>query len=90
MNKTELINAVAEATGLTKKDSGAVLEAFLNTITDTIKAGDKVQMMGFGAFEVKTRAARTGMNPATGETVEIPAAKVPVFKPGKLLKDAIR
>ena len=89
MSKTELINAVAEATGLTKKDAGKAVEAVFASITDALKAGDKVQLVGFGSFEVKSRAARTGRNPRTKEVVEIPASKVPVFKAGKALKDAV-
>ena len=90
MNKTELINAVAETSGLTKKDSEIALNAILDTIQSAMKNGDKVQLVGFGSFEVKERAARTGRNPRTKETVEIPASKVPVFKAGQAFKDAIR
>ena len=90
MNKTELINAVAETSGLTKKDSEVALNAILDTIQDAMKNGDKVQLVGFGSFEVKERAARTGRNPRTKETVEIPASKAPVFKAGQAFKDAIR
>lgn len=90
MNKTELINAVAETSGLTKKDSEVALNAILDTIQDAMKNGDKVQLVGFGSFEVKERAARTGKNPATGATIEIPAYKAPAFKAGKALKDAIQ
>lgn len=75
MNKTELINAVAETSGLTKKDSEVALNAILDTIQNAMKSGDKVQLVGFGSFEVKERAARTGKNPATGATIEIPASK---------------
>ena len=89
MNKTELIAAVAEKTGLSKKDSDAAVNAVLNTIAETLKANEKVQLVGFGSFEVKSRAARTGRNPRTKEVVEIPASKVPVFKAGKALKDAV-
>jgi len=89
MNKTELINAVAETSGLTKKDSEVALNAILDTIQNAMKNGDKVQLVGFGSFEVKSRAARTGRNPRTKEVVEIPASKVPVFKAGKALKDAV-
>ena len=89
MNKTELINAVAETSGLTKKDSEVALNAILDTIQSAMKNGDKVQLVGFGSFEVKERAARTGRNPRTKEVVEIPASKVPVFKAGKALKDAV-
>ena len=90
MNKTELINAVAETSGLTKKDSEVALNAILDTIQNAMKSGDKVQLVGFGSFEVKERAARTGKNPATGATIEIPACKAPAFKAGKALKDAIQ
>ena len=85
MNKTELIAAVAEKTGLSKKDTEAAVNATLLTITETLKAEEKVQLVGFGSFETKKRAARTGLNPRTKETVEIPAAKVPTFKAGKAL-----
>ena len=90
MNKAELINAVAAAAEVSKKDAEAVLTATLDAITDALKEGDKVQLVGFGSFEVKTRAARVGRNPRTGEPMTYPACKVPVFKPGKALKDAIR
>ena len=90
MNKTELINAVAETSGLTKKDSETALNAILDAIQNAMKNGDKVQLVGFGSFEVKERAARTGKNPATGATIEIPASKAPVFKAGQAFKDAIR
>ena len=89
MNKTELIAAIAEKTGLSKKDSEAAVSAVVDAITEALKAEDKVQLVGFGSFEVKKRAARTGRNPQTGETIEIAAAKRPVFKAGKALKDAI-
>ena len=89
MNKAELINAVAEQAGLSKKDTEAVITAALETITAALKEGDKVQLVGFGSFEVKKRAARTGLNPRTKETIEIPASAVPTFKAGKALKDAV-
>ena len=89
MNKTELIAAVAEKTGMSKKDTEAVVSATLCAITDALKAEGKVQLVGFGSFEVKTRAARTGLNPRTKEPVEIAATKVPVFKAGKALKDKV-
>ena len=89
MNKTELITAMAEASGLTKKDCDTALNAFVDTLQTALKSGDKVQLVGFGSFEVKSRAARTGRNPRTKEVVEIPASKVPVFKAGKALKDAV-
>ena len=87
MNKTTLIAQIAEKSGLTRKQAEAALNALTDTITETLKAGDKVQMMGFGTFEIKERAARTGRNPATGETIEIPASKTPVFKAGKSFRD---
>ena len=89
MNKTELIAAVAEKTGLSKKDTEAAITAALNTLTAALADEEKVQLVGFGSFEVKKRAARTGLNPRTKEPVKIAAAKVPVFKPGKALKDAV-
>ena len=89
MNKTELIAAIAEKTGLSKKDSEAAVSAVVDTITEALKAEDKVQLVGFGSFEVKKRAARTGLNPRTKETIEIPASAVPTFKAGKALKDAV-
>ena len=89
MNKAELINAVAASADVSKKDAEAVVSAMLETITGALKEGDKVQLVGFGSFETKKRAARTGLNPRTKETVEIPAAKVPAFKAGKALKDAV-
>ena len=89
MNRNELINAMTEKSGLTKKDAGSALDAFMESVQDALKSGDKVQLVGFGTFEVKDRAARTGKNPQTGEAVDIPAAKVPAFKAGKVLKDAL-
>ena len=89
MNKAELINAAAEKSGLSKKDTEAAVNATLLTITETLKAEEKVQLVGFGAFEVKKRAERIGRNPKTKESIKIPASKVPVFKPGKALKDAV-
>ena len=90
MNKTELIAALTEKTGFTKKDAEKALNAVVEVITETLSKGDKVQIVGFGSFEVKERAARTGKNPATGEQIEIPASKSPSFKPGKAFKDAIQ
>ena len=89
MNKAELINAVAAAAEVSKKDAEAVLTATLDAITDALKEGDKVQLVGFGSFEVKKRAARIGRNPKTKESIEIPASVVPVFKAGKALKDTV-
>ncbi|MFY2250354.1 HU family DNA-binding protein [Priestia megaterium] len=90
MNKTELINAVAEASELSKKDATKAVDAVFDTILAALKAEDKVQLIGFGNFEVRERAARKGRNPQTGEEIEIPASKVPAFKPGKALKDAVK
>lgn len=89
MNKTELISAIAEKSGLSKKDSEKALGATLDAITGALKAGDKVQLVGFGVFDVKERGERVGRNPRTKETITIPASKVPQFKAGKSLKDAI-
>ena len=90
MNKTELVAAVAEKTGMSKKDSEKAVNAAFDTITEALAAGDKVQLVGFGAFEVKERGARIGRNPKTKETIEIPATRVPAFKAGKALKDAVK
>lgn len=89
MNKADLINAVAEKTGLSKKDSESAVAAVVDVITESLVQGDKVQLVGFGSFEVKQRAARLGRNPKTKEELKIPASKVPVFKAGKALKDAV-
>ena len=89
MNKTELIAAVAEKTDLSKKDADAAVSAVLGAITDALKSGDKIQLVGFGTFEVRNRAAKQGRNPRTGETMTVPASKVPAFKAGKALKDAV-
>ena len=89
MNKTELIAAMAENSGLTKKDCEAALAAFTGAVETAMKSGDKVQMVGFGSFEVKERPARVGRNPRTGEAMEIAASKNPTFKAGKALKDAV-
>ena len=89
MNKTELIAAMAEKSGLTKKDAEAALTAFVESVEEALKAGDKVQLVGFGTFEVKERPARTGLNPQTKEKIEIAASKAPTFKAGKALKDAL-
>ena len=90
MNKTELIAAMAETSGLSKKDCESALTAFITATENALREGDKVQLVGFGTFEVKERVARTGRNPATGTEIEIPASKAPAFKPGKALKDAIQ
>ena len=89
MNKTELINAVSEKADLSKKDAEAAITAMVEAITQALTEGEKVQLVGFGSFEVKTRAARVGRNPRTGEEIPIEAAKLPVFKAGKALKDAV-
>ena len=89
MNKAELINAVAEKTSMSKKDSEAAVTAALEAITAALSDGDKVQLVGFGSFEVKKREARVGRNPKTKEEIQIPASKVPAFKAGKALKDAV-
>ncbi len=89
MNKTELTAAVAEAAGISKKDAAASVDAFVATVTDALKKGDKVSLVGFGTFEVGERAARTGRNPQTGKAIKIKASKSPKFKAGKALKDAV-
>ncbi len=89
MNKTELISSIAEKSGLSKKDSEKALTAVIDSVVEALKGGDKVQLIGFGSFEVKERAARSGRNPKTNEEIEIPASKVPQFKAGKAFKDAI-
>ena len=89
MNKADLINAVAEKTGLSKKDSESAVAAVVDVITESLVQGDKVQLVGFGSFEVKQRAARLGRNPKTKAEMKIPASKVPVFKAGKALKDTV-
>jgi DNA-binding protein HU-beta len=90
MNKTELIAKVAETTELTKKDATKAVDAVLDAIAEALKAGEKVQLIGFGNFEVRERAARKGRNPQTGEEIQIASSKVPAFKPGKALRDVIR
>ncbi|WP_132743254.1 HU family DNA-binding protein [Scopulibacillus darangshiensis] len=90
MNKTELINAVAESTQLSKKDATKAVDSVFSTIADALKEGSKVQLIGFGNFEVRERSARKGRNPQTGEEIDIPASKVPAFKPGKALKDVVK
>ncbi|MBQ5608307.1 MAG: HU family DNA-binding protein [Oscillospiraceae bacterium] len=89
MNKAELIATIAEKTGMTKKDAERVVSATFEAITDTLQKGDKVQVSGFGSFEVKTREARIGRNPRTKEEVQIPATRLPAFKASKTLKDKI-
>lgn len=90
MNKADLINALAEKNGLTKKEAEKSVSAVLEIITASLKAGTKVQIMGFGSFEVKKRAARTAKNPSTGKKMNIPATKVVSFKAGKALKDSVQ
>lgn len=90
MNKTDLINAVAEKSELSKKDAAKAVDAVFETVMDSLAKGEKVQIIGFGNFEVRERAARKGRNPQTGEEIEIPANKVPAFKAGKALRDAVR
>ncbi len=89
MNKAELIAAVAAKTGATKKSAEEAVNAFTDVVTETLKKGDKVQLVGFGSFEVIKRAARKGRNPQTKEEIKIPASKAPKFKPGKALKDIV-
>ena len=89
MNKSDLIAAMAAKTGSTKKDAEATLNAFVDVVTEALVKGDKVQLVGFGSFEVRKRAARKGRNPQTKEEIKIPASKAPVFKAGKALKDVV-
>ena len=90
MNKTELVAAVATKAELSKKDAEAAVKAVIDSVTEALADGDKVALVGFGTFDVKKRAARTGKNPRTGETIKIAAAKVPTFKAGAALKDAVK
>ena len=90
MNKAELINAIVAKSEMSKKDADVALNAVIDSIKDALKAGEKVQIVGFGTFSFKERAARTGKNPATGETIQIAASKVPAFAAGKALKDEIQ
>ena len=90
MNKSELVDLVAEKTGMSKKDSETAVKAVLDSITDGLVRGNKVQLVGFGTFEVRQRKAREGRNPATGEKIKINALKVPAFKPGKALKEKVK
>ena len=89
MNKAELVAAIAEKTELSKKDSEKVLKAFVDVVTEELTKGEKIQLVGFGTFEVAERSAREGRNPQTGATMNIPASKAPKFKAGKALKDAV-
>lgn len=90
MNKTQLVNAVAEKAELTKKDAGKAVEAVLEAITETLVAKEKVQLIGFGTFETRERAARTARNPQTGEELQVEAKTAPAFKAGKALKEAVK
>ena len=90
MNKTSLVAAVAEKAGLSKKQSAAAVDAAVEAVVEALKAGEKVQLIGFGTFEVKERAARTGFNPRTKEAIAIPASKVASFKAGAALKEAVK
>lgn len=89
MNKSDLVAAIATKTGATKKDAEASLNAFTDVVTESLVKGDKIQLVGFGSFEVRKRAARKGRNPQTKEEIKIPASKAPVFKAGKALKDLV-
>jgi len=89
VTKTELVNSMAEKAGLSKADTEKVLKAFVDSVTDALQQNDKISLVGFGTFSVGERAARTGKNPQTGAALQIPAAKVPKFKAGKALKDAV-
>lgn len=89
-NKADLIDGVASKSGLTKKDATAAVEALFEVVTETLSEGERVQVIGFGTFEVRDRAARKGRNPQTGDEIQIPATKVPAFKAGKGLKDAVK
>ena len=90
MNKTELVAAIAEKTKASKKDAEAMVNAFVETVQKAVKKGDKVQLIGFGTFESRARAAREGRNPQTGKTIKIAASKVPAFKAGKAFKDLVK
>lgn len=90
MNKTELVQAVSERTELTKKDAGEVVETVFEVITDALASGEKVQLVGFGNFEIRERRARKGRNPQTGEVIDIAASKIPAFRAGKTLREGIR
>ncbi len=90
MNKTELVASIVEKSGISKKDAEKALAAFVDSVSEALKKGEKVQLIGFGTFEIHERAARTGINPRTGEKLNIAAAKVPAFKAGAALKDAVK
>ena len=89
MNKNELVASMAEKSGLSRKNCDAALDAFVSVIGEALKGGDKVHLVGFGTFEMRERAARTGRNPRTKEPVDIPASKQPIFRPGKALKETV-
>ena len=89
MNKSDLVDSVADSAGLSKADAGRAVDAFVDTVTSTLQSGQAVSLVGFGTFAVRDRAARTGRNPRTGETIQIKASKNPAFKAGKALKDAV-
>ena len=89
MNKSDLVNAIADSAGLTKADAGRAVDAFVDSVTGALQAGDSVSLIGFGTFTVRDRAARMGRNPRTGEAIQIKASKNPAFKAGKALKDAV-
>ena len=89
MNKTQFVEAIAAKSGLSKKAAEAALNAMTDVVAETLKAGEKIQLIGFGTFEVKERAARAGRNPKTGETIQIAASKTPAFSAGKALKDSV-
>jgi DNA-binding protein HU-beta len=90
MNKQDLVNSISEKSGLTKKDVETVLNNFLGEVTDALSSGDKVQLIGFGTFETRKRSGRVGRNPQTGAQIEIPESKVPAFKAGNKLKEAVK
>lgn len=90
MNKTELVQAVSDRTELSKKDASEVVETVFEVITDALADGEKVQLVGFGNFEIRERAARKGRNPQTGEVIDIAASKIPAFKAGKTLREGVR
>ncbi|MEX1028984.1 MAG: HU family DNA-binding protein [Paenibacillaceae bacterium] len=90
MNKTDLVNSISTKSGLTKKDVESVLNGFLGEVTDALASGEKVQLIGFGTFETRSRSGRVGRNPQTGKAITIPASKVPAFKAGNKLKEAVK
>lgn len=90
MNKSELVEAIAQGSGVTKADANRVLDTFMMTVTDTLKSGDQVVLPGFGSFSIGNRSARTGRNPQTGQTIQIKASRVAKFKAGKTLKEAVQ